>query len=114
MAEWLLRFDGTWLIYMLAVATTAFPILYALLAPFYRTMLGIAVFVLGVALALLLDVTLLFRIWSPSLLVQAIITTFVLGLILLASLAKSVILIVTQVTWRRSRCALRRNYPEGS
>jgi hypothetical protein len=102
-AEWLIHFDHTWLIYALAVATTAFPILYARFAPFYRSWLGITIFTLGVALALLADMTLLFRVWEPPLSWRAFITTFVFGLILVASIAKSVILIKTQVSHRGAR-----------
>lgn len=109
MAAWLNHFNQTWLIYALAIATTAFPILYAALAPWYRTWLGRAVMVLGIALALLLDLTILLRFIVLPPLAVAMITTGVLGLILAASVAKSIILIVTQVTARREKCILRRD-----
>lgn len=48
-----------------AFTTTAFPLLYAF-APWYKSRLGRGLMLQGIAIALALDLTVLFAIWTPT------------------------------------------------
>lgn len=48
-----------------AICTTAFPALYAF-SPWYRSTLGRMIMLRGIALAMLIDLTLLFKFWIPE------------------------------------------------
>lgn len=48
-----------------AICTTAFPALYAF-SPWYRSILGRMIMLRGIALAMIIDLTLLFKFWIPE------------------------------------------------
>lgn len=91
------------LLVVLAIVVTAFPIIYGVLAPFWKTLLGRSVMILGVALALLADLSILFDFWQPSPVATQLIIMVVLLLIIIGSLGKDVAIIKTQLRGRKER-----------
>jgi hypothetical protein len=55
-----------WLVYLTAPAQTAFILLYGFGSPWWRTLLGRALFTKALGLALLLDLALLFQVYEGS------------------------------------------------
>ena len=91
------------LLWALAVVTTVFPIIYLALAPAWRSWLGRGVVILGIALALLADLTVLFHHWTPPPIVGQLIVMFVFVLIIVGSVTKTVAVIVLQAQGRKAR-----------
>lgn len=89
------------LLWVLAVVTTAFPIIYLALAPAWRSWLGRGVVILGVALALLADLSLLFRHWTPPPVIGQLIVMCVFLLIIVGSVTKTVAVVLLQLKGHR-------------
>ena len=80
-----------------AVCATVFPIAYSVV-PWYRTALGRVLMLHAVALALALDVTIIYTYWTKSNIALALwINFFVFGAIAFANVAFTYILIKSQV-----------------
>lgn len=90
------------LIWWMAVPTTLYAFWYGVSAPWWRKWIGRASFISAAALALMVDLTLIFRVWPPSGPVLALIVVVIFFSIGFAKLVLFVALVRAQIRQRRN------------
>lgn len=92
-----------WLVYGTAPPATLFALIYGLTTPWWRSLIGRALLVSSTALALLVDLALLFQWLGPEYLGRSYVRVTVFGLVCLGAWLKFAALVGMKIDSRRSR-----------